>query len=216
MEPFSKSESVFLETYRSDSREFDSRLATRVYCGFGSVGILAKALDAGSAGPTSLFAAQLENLLAREQILPKLLSSIESLSSKSVMSLHDAVHCLTIGHLINQLINLPGGLSAILVIPKERFLFRKLCAGALRCRVPLVAMEVVQLLAQCSQLPAHLNGGSLCRTVLNELDAHAEWGVQVCSPLPLAPTKEANAALRPPKFAVPGRASAIFFFYARE
>lgn len=139
-------------------------------------------------------------LLEKNRVLPNLVTTLQFQSRKEKLSLHDAVTCLFAGRVIKTLLNISGGLSILLSLPRERNAFRKLCVSALLCRVPVFTTRILELLAALALLPEKVEGYRMVRAVLREVDKHARWGHAVCSSAPLNPTEEARSNESPPAF----------------
>lgn len=141
-------------------------------------------------------------LLEKNKVLKNLVSTLTYYSTKDKLSVQDAVTCLFTGRVIQTLLNIPGGLSIMLSLRKERYAFRKLCASALLCRVPLFTTRVLELLSALVLLPEKLEGYRMVRSVLKQVDKVAHWGQEVCSRnAVLTPTPEARSNESPPAFA---------------
>lgn len=140
-------------------------------------------------------------LLAKNRVLLHLVTTLEFLSAKEKLALNDTVTCLFAGRVIKTILNISGGLSILLSLPRERFAFRKLCVSALLCRVPLFTTRIVELLAALAVLPEKIEGYTMARSVLRVVDKRAAWGHAVCSSTLLSPTAEARSNEPPPVFA---------------
>jgi len=144
-------------------------------------------------------------LLQRNKVLPYLANTLKHLAARSPLTLEDAVTCLLVGTVMETLLNLPGGLSVLLSLPRERFAFKKLCCAALLCQVPLFTTRIVEMLAALAVLPekeAHVEGYRLARTVLADLDTFSAWHADACvRDVPLKPSREARSTSGPPPYA---------------
>mmetsp|Transcript_7959 Transcript_7959/g.27842 ORF Transcript_7959/g.27842 Transcript_7959/m.27842 type:complete len:1349 (-) Transcript_7959:196-4242(-) len=149
----------------------------------------------------SLFRAGLTRMLARDRVLPTLVKTVQHFSSKEKVGVADAVRCMYIGNVMETLLQLPGGLAALLLEPRERFYFRKLCASTLLCRIPIVSKHILDMLAALAVLPdERLDGFSVVANILREVDDAASWEGKCCSPLPLMAAPGATVAGAPPPF----------------
>ncbi|KAJ8612434.1 hypothetical protein CTAYLR_006588 [Chrysophaeum taylorii] len=142
----------------------------------------------------------LPSLLEKNRVLPTLVTTLHYLSRKEKLTLHDAVTCLFTGTVIKTLLNITGGLSILLSLPRERHAFRKLCVSALQCRVPVFTIRILELLAALVLLPDNVEGYRMARSVLREVDKNASWGHCLCASTPLTPTAEARSNEQPPPF----------------
>jgi len=140
----------------------------------------------------SVFRDKLQNLLRRERVLPNLTRTLELIRRKDRddFALADSMRGLWVARCVRGLLNLPGGLAALLTMSQERGSLRRLLFAALLCRVPLLTVLVLEMLAAFAVLPGK-EGSAVVLNVLAQLDRAAHWGRPLCSDYLLRASPEA-------------------------
>ena len=140
----------------------------------------------------SVFKEKMQGLLRRERVLPNLTRTLELIRRKdrSEFDLADSLRGLWVARCVRVLLNLPGGLAALLAMSQERGSLRRLLVAALLCRVPLLTVLVLEMLAAFAVLPG-TEGTAVVTNVLAQLDRSAQWGRPLCSEYLLRASPEA-------------------------
>lgn len=143
-------------------------------------------------GRNSAFKERLQVLLRREKVLPTLTRTLEVVRRKErhAFVLADAMRGLWVARCVRALLNLPGGLAALLAMPSERGPLRRLLAAAMLCRIPLLTSLVLEILGALALLPGN-EGVGVVMNVLAQIDRAAKWGEPVCSDFLMRPSAEA-------------------------
>mmetsp|Transcript_58 Transcript_58/g.66 ORF Transcript_58/g.66 Transcript_58/m.66 type:complete len:1291 (-) Transcript_58:357-4229(-) len=140
----------------------------------------------------SIFRQRLQTLLRRERVLPTLTRTLELIRRKerSEFVLADSMRGLWVARCVRALLNLPGGLAALLTFSQERGALRRLLVAALMCRVPMLTVLVLEMLSAFALLP-NPEGQNVVSNVLAQLDRSAQWGKPLCSNYILRASPEA-------------------------
>ena len=141
----------------------------------------------------SVFGERLQTLLRRERVLPNLTRTLELIRQKKKKNretnLADSLRGLWVARCVRALLNLPGGLAALLAMAQERGSLRRLLSAALLCRVPLLTVLVLEMLAALALIR---EGQAVVANVLAQLDHNARYGEALCSDYLLRPSPEAR------------------------
>lgn len=147
------------------------------------------------------------NFLHSERVLNKLTQTLETIrcGEKDKCDFDAALRGLWVARCVRSLAHMSGALQAILGLSQERASLRRLLAGAMFCRIPLLTTLVLEILSALALLPGR-EGRDVANNVLEQVDKSAKWGQPLCSQFMMRASPEAlkwsSAAPRnPPPFA---------------